>query len=97
MAHRDDCPCVNCNPIPCKDCGMASPKGTHLNSAGVCKHRKACEGRQLLNVGASTEVAAGHAQGRDVGGVAPALDPESVSAAKDADEWPYPDDPPDPL
>lgn len=86
--HRDDCPCVNCNPIPCKACGMASPKGTHLNSAGVCKHRKACEGRQLLNVGASTEVAAGHAQGRDVGGVAD----EFV-----ADDWPDPDDPPDPL
>jgi hypothetical protein len=26
-----------------------------------------------------------------------ALEPESVSAAKDADEWPFDDDPPDPL
>jgi len=60
--HASDCPCVNCNPTPCRDCGMASPGGTHLNAAAVCKHRRACEGRQLLNAGAGVEAAARHAQ-----------------------------------
>lgn len=45
----------------------------------------------MLNIGAKPKVAAAHAQGldRDAGGVAPALGP--------VDEWPYDDDPPDPL
>lgn len=62
--HPTDCPCVRCNPTPCADCGMTSPGGTHLNSGGVCSHRRACEGRQMLNRGASTADAAAHAQGR---------------------------------
>lgn len=63
--HPDGCPCVRCNPTPCKDCGMASPGGTHLNQRGVCRHRRGCEGRQLLNAGADVETAAARAQGRD--------------------------------
>lgn len=62
--HPENCPCVNCNPVACTDCGMASPKGTHLNGRGVCKHRRACAGRQMLNTGAPVEDAAAHAQGR---------------------------------
>lgn len=89
MPHPDDCPCVNCNPIPCKDCGMASPGGTHLNERGICRHSQACTGRQMLKAGAPVEEAAAHAQGLDrkAGGVATEL----------VDEWPYDDDPPDPL
>lgn len=63
--HPADCPCVVCNPIACKDCGMASPKGTHLNATGVCKHRRACQGRQMMNAGSSVTAAAAHAQGLD--------------------------------
>jgi hypothetical protein len=44
---------------------MASPKGTHLNRDGVCTHRRACEGRQLLNAGASIEAAVARARGED--------------------------------
>lgn len=91
-SHPEDCPCVNCNPIPCKDCGMASPGGTHLNERRICRHSRACEGRQMLNAGSSVEAAAARAQGRDLdrdaGGVAPEFT---------ADDWPFNDDPPDPL
>ncbi|HEY3435108.1 MAG TPA: hypothetical protein VGK41_05600 [Solirubrobacterales bacterium] len=65
MPHPDDCRCVNCNPTPCPDCGLASPGGVHLGSDGRCQHRRACEGRQLLNAGASIDAAAARAQGRD--------------------------------
>ncbi len=87
--HPEDCPCVNCNPTPCKDCGMASPGGTHLNERGICRHSRACTGRQMLNAGEPVEAAAAHAQGldRDAGGVSSQL----------VDEWPFDDDPPDPL
>jgi hypothetical protein len=43
---------------------MASPGGTHLNTRGVCSHRRACQGRQMLNDGATVADAAAHAQGR---------------------------------
>jgi hypothetical protein len=74
---------------------MASPGGTHLNSAGVCSHRKACEGRQLIGIGFPVEAAAMHAQGleRDAGGVSPQLH----QATDPLDQWPFDDDPPDPL
>lgn len=63
--HPKDCPCINCNPVACKLCGLASPGGTHLRfSLDRCKHRKACEARQMLNGGASMEQAAAYAQGR---------------------------------
>lgn len=101
-SHPDNCPCVNCNPTPCTDCGMASPGGTHLNSSGVCSHRKACEGRQLIGIGFPVEAAAAHAQGldREAGGVSSQLDDVLLDQANAlaVDEWPYPDeDPPDPL
>ena len=60
--HPTDCPCVFCNPLACPACGCASPRGTHLASDGRCSHRRACEGRQLLNAGAGVEEAAAHAQ-----------------------------------
>lgn len=63
-SHPKDCPCVNCNPVACTLCGMASPGGTHLRfSLNVCQHRRACEARQMLNNGASTAEAAALAQG----------------------------------
>lgn len=95
--HPHGCPCVNCNPTACGDCGMASLGGTHLNGHGTCQHRRACEGRQMLNAGDSTKAAAMHAQGR--GGVSPELGPtaEEDYAAFDRGEWPFDDDPPDPL
>jgi hypothetical protein len=65
MPHPDDCRCVNCNPIACRLCGMASPGGTHLRfSTDICLHRRACEGRQMLNEGASVAEAVAVAQGR---------------------------------
>jgi hypothetical protein len=62
-SHPENCACIVCNQTACTDCGMASPGGTHLNGRGVCKHRRACEGRQMLNLGAPVAKAAAHAQG----------------------------------
>jgi hypothetical protein len=64
-AHPKDCPCVRCNLIACLACGMVSPSGTHLNKRGVCRHRRACEGRQMLSAGVPVESAAAHVQGLD--------------------------------
>lgn len=58
MKHRPDCPCVNCNPVRCADCNSANP----YLSSGVCRHRRACEARQMLAAGASPADAATHAQ-----------------------------------
>jgi hypothetical protein len=61
--HPPGCPCVNCNPVACTLCGLASPGGTHLRfSVNVCRHRRACEGRQMLNAGTPVATAAAHAQ-----------------------------------
>lgn len=101
--HPEDCPCVNCNPTACTDCGMASPGGTHLNERGICRHSRACTGRQMLKSGAPVEAAAAHAQGldREAGGVAPELTLTKGELRNGEswmpDEWPYDDDPPDPL
>jgi len=99
--HPADCPCVNCNPTACTDCGMASPGGTHLNERGICRHSRARTGRQMLKAGEPVEAAAAHAQGldREAGGVSPQLDDILLEQANSlaVDDWPFPDDPPDPL
>lgn len=64
MTHPAGCPCVVCNPKRCRECGAPSSSGAHLNDQGVCKHRRACEGRQMLKAGRSVADAAAHAQGR---------------------------------
>lgn len=43
----------------CRACGSANP---YLTPDGVCRHRRACEARQMLRAGASAEDAAHHAQ-----------------------------------
>lgn len=61
-SHPTDCPCIVCNPTLCRDCGLGSPGGTHLRIDGRCKHRRACEARQMLNRGEPIEKAVAHAQ-----------------------------------
>lgn len=56
--HPEDCPCVMCNPVRCEDCGSANPYLTD----GVCRHRRACEARQMMQAGVSSVEAARHAQ-----------------------------------
>jgi hypothetical protein len=50
----------------CADCGSRGQQWSHLIERGedewVCKHRRACEARQMLTAGASSAEAAAHAQ-----------------------------------
>lgn len=57
--HPDNCPCVVCKPVRCVACHSANPDLI----AGVCRHRRACEARQMLRLGESQAAAAAHAQG----------------------------------
>lgn len=60
MKHPDNCPCVVCNAPSCTDCGIKSSEGRHFTD-GRCKHRRACEARQMLKQGRRDE-AIRHAQ-----------------------------------
>lgn len=67
MGHADDCQCRSCNPVRCIDCGIAAPWSEpvwrYFDDDGRCKHRRACEARQMLTAGVPSAIAAAHAQG----------------------------------
>lgn len=52
----------------CVECGAPIRDPFLTGGLDVCEHRKACEGRQMLQAGATVMVAAHHAQGLSGGG-----------------------------